>query len=301
MAIYLRMLLNGGHGIVSADGFRLLSTPYIQATEFSPTSFYGYGIAVDVLDGHKILRHTGGMNCFASSIHVDLDAGVAAFASINAMQGYRPTAVTQYAVQLLRAKHEGKPLPAAEPVVDPAEVDNAGEYAGVFRSANGKELAFKANGKRLLLDGTEQIVLQRSSGDSFVSTVPGSFSDYSLIFARQQPADGTTPSPVVEVSYGPDWYANAAYHGDREFTPPAAYSALTGRYRSDSGDDARVFVRKGKLWLGDTPLTEIGSSLFRVGNDSWSPDTAEFLTIVEGHARLLRTIGEDCWRIEVGS
>jgi D-alanyl-D-alanine carboxypeptidase len=302
MAIYLRMLLNGGHGIVSADGFRLLSTPYIQATEFSPTSFYGYGIAVDVLDGHKILRHTGGMNCFASSIHVDLDAGVAAFASINAMQGYRPTAVTQYAVQLLRAKREAKPLPAAEALADPAEVDNAGDYAGVFRTASGKELVFKANEKRLLLvDGAEQIVLQRSIGDTYVSTLPGSFSGYSLIFARQQPAGGTTPSPVVEVSYGPDWYANAAYHGDREFTPPAAYSALTGRYRSESGDDMRVFVRKGKLWLGDTPLTEIGSSLFRIGSDSWSPDTAEFLTIVEGHARLLRAIGEDCWRIEVGS
>jgi hypothetical protein len=177
----------------------------------------------------------------------------------------------------------------------------------VFRGASGKELIFKANGKRLLLlDGTGQIVLQRSTGDSFVSTVPGSFSDYSLIFAREQTnnkaektADGTTPSPVLEVSYGPDWYANATYHGDREFTAPAAYSVLTGRYRSESGDDVRVFVRKGKLWLGDSPLTEIGSSLFRVGNDSWSPDTAEFLTIVDGRARLLRVIGEDCWRIEV--
>jgi D-alanyl-D-alanine carboxypeptidase len=62
MARYLRALLNGGRGpngrIVSADGFRLMTTPYIQATEFSPTAFYGYGIAVDVLDGHKILRHT---------------------------------------------------------------------------------------------------------------------------------------------------------------------------------------------------------------------------------------------------
>jgi hypothetical protein len=90
----------------------------------------------------------------------------------------------------------------------------------MFRSANGKELVFKANGKKLLLlDGAAQTVLQRSSGDSFVSTAPGSFSDYSLIFARQQPADGTAPSPVVEVSYGPDWYANAAYHGDRCCAP----------------------------------------------------------------------------------
>jgi CubicO group peptidase (beta-lactamase class C family) len=122
MSIYLRMLLNGGQGIVSADGFRLLSTPYIKATEFSPTAFYGYGIAVDVLDGHRILRHTGGMNCFASSIHADLDGGVAAFASINAMQGYRPTPITQYAVQLLRAQREAKPLPAAAALADAMEV-----------------------------------------------------------------------------------------------------------------------------------------------------------------------------------
>src|SRR3984885_9703022 len=45
MAIYLRTLLNRGQGpggrIVSEDGFRLMSTPYIQATEFSPTASYG--------------------------------------------------------------------------------------------------------------------------------------------------------------------------------------------------------------------------------------------------------------------
>src|SRR3984957_3313347 len=140
MACYLRTLLNRGQGpggrIVSEDGFRLMSTPYIQATEFSPTASYGYGIAVDVLNGHRILRHTGGMNCFASSIHVDLDGGVAAFASINAMQGYRPTAVTQYAVELLRAEHEGKPLPAAEPLGNPMEVQNASEYTGVFQNTD---------------------------------------------------------------------------------------------------------------------------------------------------------------------
>src|ERR1700759_1882735 len=110
MACYLRTLLNQGQGpggrIVAEDGFRLMSTPYIQATEFSPTASYGYGIAVDVLNGHRILRHTGGMNCFPSSLHVDVDGGVAAFASINAMQGYRPTAITQYAVELMRAEHE---------------------------------------------------------------------------------------------------------------------------------------------------------------------------------------------------
>ena len=180
MARYLRMLLNGGQGpngrIVSADGFRLMTTPYIQATEFSPTAFYGYGVAVDVLDGHKILRHTGGMSCFASSIHVDVDGGVAAFASINAMQGYRPTAVTQYTVQLLRAQREGKPLPAPAALLDVVEVDNAREYAGIFRNIDGRELLFsrRTDKKLLLVDGAREIVLAaRTTGDSFVSTVQG--------------------------------------------------------------------------------------------------------------------------------
>jgi hypothetical protein len=317
MARHLRMLLNGGRGengrVVSAEGFALMSTPYIKAPEFSPTAFYGYGIAVDVLDGHKVLRHTGGMDCFASSMHVDLEGGVAAFASINAMQGYRPTAVTQYAVQLLRTGREAKPLPAAEPMADAADVDNAGEYVGAFQSVDGRELVFKAQGKQLLLvHGSEEIVLQRGEGDSFVSAVQGVFSDYSLVFGRDQPrgkpgkpadsdASGPPPIPalVVEVGYGPDWYFNGAYQGSRQFPVLAEYSALVGRYRSDGGDEARVFVRKGRLWIGDSPLAGIGSALFRVGEDSWSPDTAEFLSIVDGKARLLRVTGEDCRRIEV--
>ena len=159
-----------------AEGFTLLSTPYIKAPEFSSTASYGYGIAVDVLDGHKILRHTGGMSCFASSIHVDLDGGVAAFASINAMQGYRPTPITQYAVQLLRAEREAKPLPPAEALNNAADVDNAHEYAGVFRSSDSKELLFKADSNRLLLlSGGKEIVLQRTQDDAFISTVQGLF------------------------------------------------------------------------------------------------------------------------------
>ncbi len=313
MARYLRMLLNGGRGpsgrIVSAESFVIFSTPYIKAPDFSPTASYGYGIAVDVLGGHKVLRHTGGMDCFASSIEVDLDGGVAAFASINSMQGYRPTPITQYAIQLMRAER-AKPLPAPEPLKNPDDVENAGEYAGTFRRADGKELVFKAEGKRLLLlHAGEEVVLQRSDGDSFLSTVQGLFSDYGVVFGRdantakpvQGQAAAAAPSPVVEVTYGPDWYVNAKYRGGHDFQEPAGFSAFTGRYRSDAGDDVRVFVRKGGLWLGDSPLTEIGSSLFRVGEDSWSPDTVEFAAIVDGKARLVRIVGEDCWRIEVGS
>ena len=316
MAKYLRMLLNRGAGprgrVLSEESFALFSTAYIKAGEFSPTASYGYGVAVDTLDGHKILRHTGGMVAFASSMHVDLDGGVAAFASINAMQGYRPTAVTEYAVRLLRAQRESKPLPAAPQLTDPRDVANAAEYAGTFTASEDKALVFTADGKRLFLDtGSEKIPLQHAGGDAFLSTIAGRYADYPIVFGRKEethekPAaagkDASKPKqPVVEVSYGPAWYGNASYTGARSFAAPTEWQQYAGRYRCDSpwGGDTFVFVLKDKLTISGSPLTPIGGGLFRPGDEPWAPETAEFLHVFEGKARLLKLLGMDFWRVEV--
>ena len=314
MARYLRMMLNHGQHpngrIVSEESFTLFSTPFIKAEEFSPTASYGYGIAVDTLEGHKILRHTGGMVAFASSIHVDLDGGVAAFASINAMQGYRPTAVTEYAVRLLRADHESKPLPAPPALPDPLDVPNASDYAGTFTAADGGKLVFAAAGKRLsLMDGAQTIPLQHAGGDVFLSTVPGNYASFAIEFGRKPAATGTekpgdaakAPTPVVEVSYGPQWFTSAGYDGPRSFTVPADYEAFAGRYHSDSpwGGDTTVYILKGQLMASGEPLNRIGASLFRPGEEPWLPITAEFLCLFEGKAQLLKFAGGDFWRVEV--
>jgi D-alanyl-D-alanine carboxypeptidase len=324
MARYARMLLNHGQGphgrIVSEQSFALMSTPYIKAPDLSDTASYGYGIAVDTLDGHKILRHTGGMVAFASSIHVDLDGGVAAFASINAMQGYRPTAVTEYAVRLLCAEREVKTPPAAPAIANPLEVDNASDYAGAFTDGNRRKLEFTVEGKQLFLaDEGKRIPLQHRHGDNFISTIEGGFADHTLIFGRAraesaesgtQPASASgasngdshaKPGPVVEVSYGSDWYVNAKYSGARSFAAPKEYGAFAGRYRSESawGGDALAYVQKGQLMLDGTILHRIGGSLFRLGDEEWIPDTAEFLRVFEGKARILRIAGMDFWRIEI--
>ncbi|UWZ84051.1 serine hydrolase domain-containing protein [Occallatibacter riparius] len=313
MARYLRMMLNGGKGpggrVVSEEAFKLFTTPYIKAEEFSPTSSYGYGIAVDTLDGHRILRHTGGMVSFASSIHVDMDGGVAAFASINAMQGYRPTAVTEYAVKLLRADREKKTLPAVPVIADPMDVDNAADYAGAYTAPDGSTLEFKVDGKRLLLvDGARMIPLQRAGGDAFISASPSTRAEYVFAFGRKESgkeADAKKkqpPQPVIEVSYGPEWYAGSRYDGAKEFHAPTEWAAYAGRYRSDSpwGGDAHVFVLKGKLTIDGGPLTLLGGALFRMGEEDWSPLTAEFLHLFEGKTRLARVAGMEYWRVEVG-
>jgi CubicO group peptidase (beta-lactamase class C family) len=324
MARYARMLLNHGQGpqgrIVSEQSFALMSTPYIKAPEFSETASYGYGIAIDTLDGHKILRHTGGMIAFASSIHVDLDGSVAAFASINAMQGYRPTSVTEYAVRLLRAEREAKTLPAAPSIANPLEMDNAADYVGAFTDGNRRKLEFAVEGKQLwLADEGKRIPLQHTQGDNFISTIEGVLADHTFIFGRAraesaksgaQPASASgagsgdsheKPGPVVEVSYGSDWYVNAKYSGPRTFTAPKEYGAFVGRYRSESawGGDALAYVVKGKLMLDGNGLHRIGGRLFRLGDEEWMPDTAEFLCIFEGKPRILRIAGMDFWRVEI--
>ena len=324
MARYARMLLNRGQGpqgrIVSDQSFALMSTPYIKAPEFSETASYGYGIAVDTLDGHKILRHTGGMVAFASSIHVDLDGGVAAFASINAMQGYRPTAVTEYAVRLLRVGGEAKTLPARPAIANPLEVDNAADYAGAFTDGNRRKLEFAVEGKQLFLaDEGKRIPLQHTHGDNFISTIESVFANHTFIFGRaraesaksgtqHEDASGAAngdsrekPGPVVEVSYGSDWYVNDKYSGPHSFTAPKEYGAFAGRYRSESvwGGDALAYVLKGQLMLEGTTLDRIGGSLFRLGDKEWMPDTAEFLCVFEGKPRILRIAGMDFWRVEI--
>lgn len=312
MARYLRMLLNRGQGpngrIVSEESFTLFSTPYIKADDFSPTASYGYGIAVDTLDGHKILRHTGGMVAFASSIHVDLDGGVAAFASINAMQGYRPIAVTEYAVRLLRAQREGKPLPDMPDIADPEQVDNAADYAGSFTSPDGSKLVFAARDKRLILvDGGEEIPLQHTGEDGFESTISGRYAWYGIHFGRAKTGaenkgtNSAAPGPVAEVSYGPGWFTNSAYDGPKSFSVPPEYAQFTGRYECDSpwGGCLRVYVLKDRLMADGTPLTPIGGALFRQGDEPWVPLTAEFRHIFESRARLLHIGGADYWRVEV--
>src|SRR5260370_40642533 len=118
-------------------------------------------MSVEVIDGLFIRRLTGGMAYFMSSITVDLDSGVAAFASINAMRGYRPVPVTQFAVQLMNAEKQGKTGPAPPELNDPREVKNASDFAGVFEASGGGKLHVVAAGSALsIVAGDKRIPLE---------------------------------------------------------------------------------------------------------------------------------------------
>jgi D-alanyl-D-alanine carboxypeptidase len=299
MARYLQMLLNRGAGpsgrVISEAGFTLFSTAHIAADEFGPGASYGYGIAVDELDGHRRLRHTGGMASFMSSMQIDLDAGVAAFASVNAQLGYRPNPVTQYAIQVLRAAAERKPPPPAPPADEAVEVKDAAGFVGVYRAPDGRTLeVITERGQLTLLADGRRIPLQHVREDQFIAQDP-KFSLYLILFGREPaPAGGAQPGAaapaVIEMGYGPDWFAHSR-HANVTAVPSAPELApYPGLYCSNDPfiGSTRMVVRRGKLWSeGVTLLTPIGDRLFRFSDEPLNPETAEFRGIVDGRAEIL--------------
>ncbi|MGI4757044.1 MAG: serine hydrolase domain-containing protein [Janthinobacterium lividum] len=118
MARYLRCLLRGGvtetgTRILSEKGFAAMTSRHVDADEWGPHAGYGYGIGTDTSDSNHILMHTGGMVSFMSAIYLDMSHGVAAFASINAQQGYRPMPVVRFATEAVVADQAKLPLPSA--------------------------------------------------------------------------------------------------------------------------------------------------------------------------------------------
>ena len=192
MGAYLTMLINRGatanRRIVSKEGFELFGQPHMAAAEFGPGASYGYGIAVDKLDGHTRLKHTGGMVSFASAIQVDLDAGVGAFASVNAMQGFRPTPVTEYALRLMRACREGSSLPALPARDSALRITAAADYAGNYQGSGDRVLKVVARDDRLFLMHKDTPVPLESAlqpDDAFTVLHPD-YADYALVFSARR-------------------------------------------------------------------------------------------------------------------
>jgi CubicO group peptidase (beta-lactamase class C family) len=310
MGAYVQMIANHGRGphreLISAESFELFSKRHIPAAEFGPTASYGYGIAVDQFEGHTMLRHTGGMVSFMSSIMVDVEAGIGAFASINAQQGYRPNAVAQYAIQLMRAQSEGRALPASPAPNDASVVENAADYAGTYRGERGT-LGFVVEGKRLVMlrDGQRIVLEKLSEADQF--QVPAKAMDrFALIFGRQAAGPesakpGAPKPPVLDVGLGEQWYAKVPYDGPRQFDVPASWHSYVGHYRNDSPwlGSMRIVLRKGRLMMdGTTPLRPDGE-LFRLGDEPEGTEWLRFGEVVNGKCMHLKFSGADLWRVAV--
>lgn len=285
MTTYLRMFLNRGMGprgrVLSEKSFDLLIQPAIKAPFRGEDASYGYGVWVSNTNGHTLLRHTGGMISFSSAMYIDLTSGFAAFASVNArLGGYRPVAVTKYALDVLNAAAAGQQFPAMPPLPpSPEVIKNSADFAGTFTSTDGSKLVLVSNGEQLILEhGNQRIVLEQAGPDHFIVKHPD-FELFTLDFGREK-------SVVVEAFYGDKWWTNEKYTGPKTYDYPKELDTFTGHYRSDSPwyGSTRMLIRKGRLYLdGEVPLEQVEPGVFRFQGDP-GPDRISFDRFMNGKA-----------------
>jgi len=258
----------------------------------TPGMSYRNGLMHVANAGRSYLHHTGGMVSFSSSFHVDVESGIGAFAStpLSAFVEYRPRLLTRFAVDALTNAAAGRPLPSPPPldVRLPAPAAYVGEYegpSGSFEVRAGTPLMIIANG--------QSAPLQPWGGDIFRTTHP-SFRQFSLMFDR-------TKGFITGASWGPSSYLKKGTTGKLAPSNPAL-AKLTGRYVDDNPwyGTAIVVERGGKLWVGtETPMTQVGENLWRVGNESWSPERASFGDFIDGRPQALIFSGEKFLRHDV--
>ncbi len=287
MAKFLRFLLGltqgKGSGVISdASAVKFLANP-AAAPAFGKGVTYGNGIGHYPIDGRQYLHHTGGMVSVVSSLHVDADAGVAAFVSTNigyAASNYRPKDVSLHACNLLRSLNAGAEPPAPKP--PRPIVENPQQYAGVYTSAKGD---------RLEVIASEDAVKLRHRGAE--SRMQGAG-----LFACEAPEFQVT-GLLFDVEGG---RAVRAWAGDVEYAAnpaagfkppaPAELALCAGRY-----DGARVYARDGALWRNNVEkLIPLPNGDYRVGPD-WSPERVRFDGPFFGRPERMLNNGGPSWRV----
>jgi CubicO group peptidase (beta-lactamase class C family) len=253
---------------------------------------YGNGLMHLASGGRTYLHHTGGMVSFSSSFHLDVASGAAAVASSNigAFAQFRPRTLTKFAVDALTSAAAARPLPVPPSLelrlANPAGY--VGKYsgpAGTFEVRAGSPLTIVADGR--------SAPLQYWGGEIFRTTNPA-FRAFSLMFERRGNA-------IAGASWGGATYWKAGWRAEPVATDPAL-ARLAGRYVNESPwlGIYEVVERGGRLWFGtEVPMTKIGDNLWRVGDESWSPERASFANFIDGRPQTFIYSGDKFSRHDI--
>ena len=100
---------------------------------------------------------------------------------------------------------------------------------------------------------------------------------------------------ITGASWGPRRYRARGLRADPAAVRPGAGAGSPAAMSTTArGSAPRIVVeRGGKLWLGtETPMTRIGDNLWRVGEESWSPERASFANFIDGRPQTFIFSGE---------
>ncbi len=280
MAIYARLLLDRGAPLVSDDQFERMLNASNPETGLEPGETYGYGLATTTHeDGRRVIGHEGGMIGHYAWLGVDPDTGIGVAAMVNG-PGW-PIGPGKAALAFANALVRGE-SPDLPSLTLPTEIDNAGDYAGVYTGPGGV-WTIVADGSSLFLarDGG-RAQLEKRRTDKFFVHDPA-LDETILGFERK---DGA----VVALHHGSAWFGHDGFEHEDPEPAPAHWAAYTGSYQCHNPWHPliRVLERRGRLFLnvtpeGGMPLFELAEGRFQV-DESPTAEYIQFDTIAEGEA-----------------
>lgn len=274
---YLRYVIRLGRGL----GAPLM--PDTQARELlardavsEGSDRYASGFDKLDIDGRSILHHTGGTPQFGSAFHVDPEAGIACFASVNAnLAGFRPRHTTLYAIQLLRAARSKLRFPVPPVPSVYRAIAQPQKLAGRYLSARGEVIEFKDTGGGLKLVARNVSGRIEQAGGNTILTDHPRYARYSL--QHESEAD-----QVVRLWWGNTLFARnqapALIPTQKSLEPfVGVYTDLTPWTRVE------IFERAGNLHVErDGPITSRPEGHWAPQNDRTGRNRLWFDHIVNG-------------------
>lgn len=294
MLAYIRVLINEGQGqrgrVLSAESHRRMTTPYIAPDDGLHAGMYGYGLNIESEDGHTYLGHQGGMVGHYTSMLMDVDLGVGVMVMVNGPGD--PEEVSRFAMRVLRASAAGDDLPRVPSLEEACRVAEARDHVGHYAAPEGEFEVIEREGALYLVTGGSDHLLEPTEGRAFLTDAPG-FELFLLEFER----DG---SRVVRAHHGARTYEKDGPRPQPREGTEARPVKYEGHFRSHNPwmNSFRVVRRPGGLAMilpgkVSEPMTPIGKHKFRVGRDARSPETIEFVGVVDEVVNLAVVSGAD--------
>lgn len=240
--------------VIKPETLKLMTSAQI-GTDGKPQRF-GIGFHIDDLDGEKVIGHGGAVYGFSTQLEVipSRKIGVAAASALDGSNGLA-TRLSHYALRLMIAQQDGKPLPKYQRTTS-IEFGRAKQLVGNYQEVQGERTAeiTELGGRVFLKLGTFRHELRANRADGALQT------DDALGFGKK-----VTPVDANSLNIGGVSFERATN------TPPAAipdrWKGLIGEYGWDH-NTLYILEDAGKLyalieWFYYYPLTEVNENEFR--------------------------------------
>ncbi|MFG0332323.1 MAG: serine hydrolase [Maioricimonas sp. JB049] len=254
---FLTCLLKGGKGpegsIIEPETLALMTQP-LTGSDGKPESF-GLGFHVADLDGETRIGHNGAVYGFSSELAAlpDRNLGVTAVAALDGSNGL-VTDLSNYALRLMVAARDGKPLPTYR-TTQPIPPQRAAQLIGRYDEVDGDGFAhiFELNGDVFLRWGPFRFTLRAAANDG------------SIVIDDTFGVDAT-----VTLEEGDRLRIRDKIYQRLPDQPPAGipprWEGLIGEYGTDYNTQY-ILEEDGQLyalieWFYYSPLTEVSDDVF---------------------------------------